>query len=87
MYFSQSRLDKRIGTVLKKSPNFRESNSCETLNWVSSIYNDIMQNCILTLPVKNMAMKPVFCTELSELNSMVRVLLSEVIGIGSVEPQ
>lgn len=39
------------------------------------------------LPVKNEAKKPVFCTELSELNSMVRVLLSDVIGIGSVDPQ
>jgi len=32
-------------------------------------------------------MNPVFCTELSELNSMVSVLLSEVIGIGKVDPQ
>jgi len=40
-----------------------------------------------SVPVKKSAKKPDFCTELSELNSSVNVLLSEVIGIGSVEPQ
>lgn len=41
----------------------------------------------MNVPVKNIAINPVFCTELSELNSIVMVLLSDVIGIGRVEPQ
>ena len=37
--------------------------------------------------MKNLALNPVFCTELSELNSIRKVFASDVIGIGSVDPQ
>lgn len=33
------------------------------------------------------ALNPVFCTELSELNSILSVLSSEVIGTGRSDPQ
>ena len=39
------------------------------------------------LPVKNKAWNPVFCTELSELNSILSWLLSDVMEAGRVEPQ
>lgn len=39
------------------------------------------------LPVKNVALNPVFWTELSELNSIRSEFSEEVIESGSVEPQ
>ena len=39
------------------------------------------------LPVKNVALNPVFWTELSELNSIRSEFSDEVIGVGRVEPQ
>lgn len=58
--------------TLKKSPQFMV------------LYSKLLGP---SLPVKNMAAKPIFWTELSEANSSLRELPSEVITGGSLDPQ